>query len=68
MLNIFDPWKILKCGLVGCLVNSQRPMTEQNQASLIASLNFLGNDKNVNDKDFVKDAFNILTGKCETFS
>ena len=44
------------------------PMTEQNQASLIANLNFLGNDKNVNDKDFVKDAFNILTTKCETFS
>ena len=65
MRNNIDPTKIINCGLVSCLVNSQRPTNEQHQASLnsvIVNLNFLGNDENISDKDFVKEAFNILTG------
>ena len=36
--------------------------------SVIVNPNFLGNDKNISDKDFVKEAFNILTGDCEIYS
>ena len=67
-LKIFDHHKIIECGLIGYfnqipyLVESTTTSRVKDHTSLFADLNDLGKDSDLNDKDFVKHAFNILTG------
>ena len=49
-------------GLIGFLVESTTISRVKDHAKLFADLNDLGRDSDLKDKDFVKDAFNILTG------
>ena len=58
----FDRHKIIECGLIGFLVESTIPSHVRDHDKLFAELNDLGRDSDLEDKDFVKDAFNILTG------
>ena len=60
--KIFDRHKIIECGLIGFLVESRITSHVRDHDKLFAELNDLGRDSDLEDKDFVKDAFNILTG------
>ena len=48
--------------MIAYLVESTTTSSVKDHTSLLADLNDLGKDSDLKDKDFVKDAFNILTG------